>query len=383
VDPLKSGSSFRVEHGGSVGPRAARLETAHGPLETPAFFPVGTYGAVRGLAPDELRGVGVQGVLSNTYHLHLRPGEALVEELGGLHGFMGWSGPILTDSGGFQLHSLEHKLSRDEDGVRFQSPIDGSARSLSPESSVEIQQRLGADLICVLDEFEPVPVDPDVDPGARERAVASVERTLRWAERGHAAHAREDQWLFGIVQGGGFDDLRGSCAERLAALGFRAFAVGGLGLGESGELRKRLTAASISPLPAHAPRYLMGIGEPPDLVDAVEVGIDLFDCVVPTRHGRHGGAYTADGTLNLRNARFRSDSAPIDPDCACPACRGHSRAYLRHLLASGEALGARLLSLHNIAFYMGLMRAMREAIVEGNFESWSKSWRARYAAPGS
>ena len=356
--------------------RVGRLETAHGPLATPAFFPVGTYGAVRGLAPDELAGVGVQGVLANTYHLHLRPGEEAVHALGGIHAFMGWRGPILTDSGGYQLYSLEHLIAKDEEGVRFRSPHDGSSRALTPESAIAIQEALGADLICVLDEFGEITPAPGAEELARTRA--HLERTLRWAERGRAAHSRSDQWLFGIVQGGGSLELRAEAAARTAALGFEAFALGGLGVGDDSAQRAELVAAAVSALPSGAPRYLMGLGEPPDLVAGIEGGVDLFDCVVPTRNGRHGIAFTHDGRANLRNARYRDDSEPLDAECACPACARHSRAYLAHLLRVGEQLGSRLVSLHNLAYYMRLLGEARGAVAEGRFADWARAWRSRY-----
>ncbi len=355
--------------------RAGRLETRHGVLETPAFFPVGTYGAVRGLTPDELASVGVQGLLANTYHLSLRPGEALVKAHGGLHAFMGWSGPILTDSGGFQVFSLGAHCERSEAGVEFKSPIDGRTVFLSPERAIEIQEALGADLVVVLDEFEAISAGSDP---AHERTRACLERSLRWAARCRDRHERVDQLLFGIIQGGGDDDLRAESAERTRALGFGAFAIGGLGVGESPADRARLVAAVIAELPETTPRYLMGLGLPEDLVAGVQAGVDLFDCVVPTRHGRHGSVFTPRGRLNLRNARHRDDRQPLDRDCACPACRRFSRAYLRHLLTCGDALGARLLSLHNIAYYMKLVREMREAIAADRLQPWVEVWRKAY-----
>ena len=305
--------------------RSGRLFTPHGVLETPAFFPVATFGAVRGLSPDELTRVGVQGVLANTYHLHLRPGEELIAAHGGLHGFVGWSGPMLTDSGGFQVFSLDAFCRRSEAGVEFKSPLDGRAVFLSPERAVEIQEKLGADLVVVLDEFE------EIAPGAAPdlaRTRASLERTLRWAERG------------------------------------------------------RLITAALEPLPPAAPRYLMGLGVPEDLVAAVARGVDLFDCVVPTRHGRHGSVFTSRGRLNLRNARHRDERIPLDADCGCPVCARWTRAYLRHLLNAGDALAARLLSLHNLAYYMKLLRDAREAIATGTFAAFAARWRARYAEEG-
>jgi queuine tRNA-ribosyltransferase len=261
--------------------------------------------------------------------------------------------------------------------VEFRDPRDGSQHFLSPERCIEIQQNLGADLIVVLDEFEPI--GPDSDDAARSSTRAMLERTLRWAARCRSAHTRSDQLLFGIVQGGGFEDLRRESAERTAELGFRAFAIGGLGLGEDLVQRLALSAQALTRLPPEAPRYLMGLGLPEDLVGGVELGVDMFDCVIPTRHGRHGSVFTSRGTLNLRNARFKDDPEPVSSDCACPVCARYSRAYLRHLIHSGEALGARLLSLHNVAFYMDLMRQMRVAIAEDRFAAWAEDWRKAQA----
>jgi len=379
VDPVTA-PRFEVQ-GRDGEARAGRLFTPHGLLETPAFFPVATFGAVRGLTPEELTRIGVQGVLANTYHLHLRPGEELVAAHGGLHGFLGWSGPVLTDSGGFQVFSLDAFCRRSEAGVEFKSPLDGRAVFLSPERAIEIQERLGADLVVVLDEFEAIAPGQAPDLGTTR---ACLERTLRWAARGRAVHRRADQLLFGIVQGGASDELRRESAARTAALGFGAFAIGGLGVGESADERTQLVAAALAPLPPAAPRYLMGLGLPEDLVAAVERGVDLFDCVVPTRHGRHGSVFTSRGRLNLRNARHRDELGPLDDECRCPTCAGFTRAYLRHLIASGDALGARLLSLHNLAYYMKLLRDVREAISAGRLAAFASRWRARYAeeAPG-
>ena len=379
MDPLSPVRTphFELLERSSEGPaRVGRLHTPHGSLDTPGFLPVGTYAAVRGLTPDELIGAGVQGILANTYHLHLRPGEEVIARLGGLHRFMGWAGPILTDSGGFQLYSLDHLCRRSEEGVRFKSPIDGSDHFLSPERCIEVQEALGADLIVTLDEFEPIPLEPGSADPSRVRAL--LERTLRWAERGQASLRRSDQLLFGIIQGGGFEALRAESAERTRALGFRAFAIGGLGLGESPERRATLLEAALAPLVVEAPRYLMGLGAPGDLLDAVARGVDLFDCVLPTRHGRHGSVFTRTGPLNLRNACFREDPEPLDPECDCGVCARYSRAYLRHLIVSNEMLGPRLLSLHNLAFYMRLLEQMREAIAEDRFEAWCADWRRVY-----
>ena len=379
MDPLNRISTpcFQVIARSSRGPaRVGRLQTPHGTVDTPAFFPVGTYAAVRGLTPEELERAGVQGLLANTYHLHLRPGEEVVARLGGLHRFMGWSGPLLTDSGGFQLHSLDHLCRRAEEGVTFKSPLDGSERFLSPERCIQVQEALGADLIVTLDEFEPIPLEPD--PSQEPRVRQQLERTLRWAERAQRAQGRSEQLLFGIVQGGGFKELRTESAERTCELNFGGYAIGGLGVGESPRLRAILLEAALASLPVDKPRYLMGIGPPQDLVEAVARGVDLFDCVVPTRHGRHGSVFTGQGPLNLRNARFREDAGPIDPTCSCSVCAGYSRAYLRHLIVSGEMLGPRLLSLHNVAFYMQLLRTMADAIAEDRFESWRARWQETY-----
>lgn len=350
--------AFRVESRDGDA-RTGRLETRHGRVHTPAFMPVATYAAVRGVSPDELRAAGAQILLANTYHLHERPGERLIESQGGLHGFSGWSGPWLTDSGGFQVTSLADKVRVDEDGVTFASPLDGAKRQLTPESVIEIQRALGSDIVMVLDECVP--------PGDSIRARAAMERTLRWAERAARTPLATHQWRFGIVQGGESLELRIRSARATRDLGFDGFAHGGLGLGEEPERRNELVAATHAELPEASPRYLMGLGRPADLVDAIAAGVDLFDCVIPTRHARHGVLFTGAGLLRLRNARFRDDSSPPDPECDCATCAGFSRAYLAHLLRSGEALGARLASVHNLRFYLGLMERAREAIRTGRF----------------
>jgi len=348
--------------------RVGRLVTPHGTVETPAFMPVATYGAVRGVDPQELRAAGAQIALANTYHLHERPGEQVVATLGGLHGFTGWSGPWLTDSGGYQVTSLAHQARLDEDGVTFSSPLDGARRRLTPESVVAIQAALGSDIAMVLDECVP----PDDDVGAR----AAMERSLRWAERAARARKRPDQWLFGIVQGGSSEALRRTSARATAELGFDGHAHGGLGLGEAPERRSGLIETAQAELPEASPRYLMGLGRPADLVDAIALGVDLFDCVLPTRHARHGALFTSEGLLRIRNARFRDDPRPPDPDCDCPTCARFSRGYLRHLLHTGEALGARLASLHNLRFYLRLMERAREAIRARRFAALRDQVRA-------
>jgi queuine tRNA-ribosyltransferase len=358
--------------------RAGRLHTPHGPVDTPAFMPVATYGAVRGVAPDELAALGAQMLLANTYHLHERPGESVVASQGGLHGFTGWRGAWLTDSGGYQVTSLAARVRVDEQGVTFASPLDGRLRTLTPESAVAVQEALGADVAMVLDECQRGEPEEWRGGAASLRVRAAGERTLRWAARARAARRRTDQALFGIVQGGACESLRRRLARATAELGFEGFAHGGLGLGEDPEAREALVAAAHAELPPEAPRYLMGIGRPADLVGAIGVGVDLFDCVLPTRHGRHGVLFTRRGLLKLRHARFRDDAAPPDAACDCPACTRHTRAYLHHLLRAGEMLGARLASLHNLRFYLGLLAETREAIAAGRFGSV----RARVAALG-
>jgi queuine tRNA-ribosyltransferase len=350
--------------------RSGSLVTPHGVVGTPAFMPVATLGAVRGIGAEDLRGLGAQILLANTYHLHERPGEAVIEGQGGLHGFSGWSGPWLTDSGGFQVTSMADRVRIDEEGVCFQSPIDGRTRLLTPERVVEIQEALGSDLVMVLDECRP-PSPDDVAAGAQPGVEVRVamDRTLRWAERSLAARSRSDQWLFGIVQGGVSERLRRESARATAALGFEGHAHGGLGLGEERERRSDLVAAVHAQLPDTAPRYLMGLGRPSDLVSGIGVGVDLFDCVLPTRHGRHGVLFTSRGLLRIRNARFRNDPNPPDPACDCATCARYSRAYLHHLLRVGESLGGRLASIHNLRFYMGLLERARDAIAAGSFGS--------------
>jgi queuine tRNA-ribosyltransferase len=313
------------------------------------------------VAPDELEGVGAQMLLANTYHLHERPGEEVVAAQGGLHGFTGWRRPWLCDSGGFQVTSLADRLALDEDGVTFTSPLDGRRRRLTPEKAVAIQETLGTDVAMALDECRPAERSAAGELAAR----AAMERTLRWAERCRRAHRRRETALFGIVQGGASARLRRESARGTASIGFDGYAHGGLGLGEPREARGELIAAAQSELPADAPRYAMGLGRPEDVLDAVAAGVDLFDCVLPTRNGRHGLLFTSAGVLRVTNARFRDAAEPPDPECDCPACQRHSRAYLCHLLRSGERLGARLASLHNLRFYLALLERARRAIAAG------------------
>lgn len=335
--------------------RLGRWKTPHGTVDTPAFMPVGTLATVKGLTPDQLRSVGVQQVLSNTYHLALRPGADVVEELGGLHSFMGWDGPILTDSGGFQVFSLAKLTKLTDDGVTFQSHIDGSPLELTPESATRIQQQLGADMIMCLDECPPHDVPP-------ERMREAVDRTTAWARRCRDAKTRDDQALFGIVQGGTSRELRERSADGLLPLDFPGYAVGGLSVGETPAAMYETLDFTVPLLPDDRPRYLMGVGTPTDLIEAVMRGIDLFDCVMPTRNGRNATAFTDGGVVRLRNRVHQRDSRPLDAECGCPACTQFSRAYLRHLFISREMLGPILVSLHNIAYYQRLLRDLRDAI---------------------
>lgn len=343
--------------------RCARMTTAHGVIETPAFQPVATYGAVRGVGPSDLAELGAQVLLANAYHLHERPGEEAVARAGGLHGFTGWQGPWLTDSGGFQVTSLANRVTVDEEGLTFASPLDGRRRHLSPERAMEIQEALGADVAMALDECQPVEPRKGSDGGLR--AEVAMERTLRWAERCREHHSRPDQALLGIVQGGDSPELRRRSARHTAGLGFDGYAHGGLGLGEEIDRRNDLLSEAHEELPPDRPRYLMGLGRPEDLLLAIERGIDLFDCVIPTRHARHGVIFTHAGQLSLKNARFREDDGPLDEACDCATCGRHSRAFLAHLFRVHEALGARLASLHNLRFYLRTMQRARQAIAEG------------------
>jgi queuine tRNA-ribosyltransferase len=349
---------FELEHtdaGSSA--RAGIWKTPHGAVETPAFMPVGTLASVKGLTPDQLRQVGVQKVLANTYHLALRPGPEVVAELGGLHNFMSWDGPILTDSGGFQVFSLAKLRKLDENGVKFRSHLDGSLLELTPESAMRIQEQLGADCIMCLDECPPA-------DAPREQMLAAVDLTTRWARRCRDAHQRDDQALFGIVQGGIDREMRERSAEALLPIDFPGYAVGGLSVGEAPPQMYETLDFTVPILPEDRPRYLMGVGTPTDLIEGVSRGIDLFDCVMPTRNGRNALAFTSLGKLRIRNEQFKLDESPLDPECECPTCQQFTRAYLRHLFMVKEMLGPILLSWHNIAFYQKLMRDMRQAIRE-------------------
>lgn len=338
--------------------RRGRLHTAHGAIETPAFMPVGTRGTVKTMTPDDLATLGFDVVLANAYHLHVRPGEATVEALGGLHRFMGWPRAILTDSGGYQVFSLSRLRRITDDGVEFRSPYDGALVRLTPETAMEIQRRLGADIAMALDEC------PPGDCG-REAACQAVDRTLQWAVRCARQPRAEGGMVFGIVQGGGFPDLRARCAAALLDLGFDGMAIGGVSVGEPNDRIRKAVDDTVPHLPAGRPRYVMGVGGVGQMLDMVASGIDLFDCVMPTRLARHGTALTRAGRYPLKSAAYARDPRPIEEGCPCPACRGFSRGYLRHLLRIGEILGVRLLSLHNLHVYADFMRRIREAIENG------------------
>jgi queuine tRNA-ribosyltransferase len=358
--------------------RAGRVNTPHGDIETPAFMPVGTLATVKALDTTDLTALGAQMLLANAYHLHLRPGDEVVRQLGGLHRFMSWSGPILTDSGGFQVFSLATMREVTEEGVHFRSHVDGSARFFTPESVVRIQSNLGADFIMQFDH---------VVAGQADEATASdaSERSLRWLERSLAEFGKTDraaapqQALLPIVQGGTHASLRLAAAHSIVSMAdWQAYAVGGLSVGETKGAMMGVLEALESALPRDKPRYLMGVGFPEDLVAAIGRGMDLFDCVAPTRMGRNGTAFTSIGRLNVRRAALRTDSAPLDEGCECPACSHYSRAYIRHLFSSDEMLGPRLLSIHNVHFLIATMRAARAAIQTGSFASWSDEWLRRY-----
>lgn len=337
--------------------RLGCLHTPHGAVETPVFMPVGTQATVKAMAPNELEAMGARILLSNTYHLYLRPGADLVAQAGGLHGFMAWNGPILTDSGGFQVFSLGDLRKIREEGVDFRSHIDGSKHLFTPESVMQVEQLLGADIAMAFDECIPY-------PATYEYAQAATERTTRWAKRCKAAHTREDQSLFGIVQGGMYKDLRTASARDLVELDFPGYAIGGLSVGEDKPLMYEILDHTTPLLPDNKPRYLMGVGSPDCLVEGVLRGVDMFDCVLPTRIGRNGTVFTSSGKLVIRNAKYKSDMGPLDPYCDCYACRTFSRAYIRHLFMAGEILGARLATTHNLHFLISLMAKLRLAIQE-------------------
>ncbi len=344
--------------------RAGRMITSHGEVPTPAFMPVGTRGAVKTVSPDEVQDMGFRMILGNAYHLYLRPGHELVERHGGLHRFMGWNGAILTDSGGFQVFSLARLRKVSDEGVLFQSHIDGSSHLFTPELSVQVQESLGSDVIMCLDDVKGYPVEK----GEAEEAVL---RTNLWARRSRAAKKKVDPALFGIVQGSVFSDLRKASAEALASLEFDGYAVGGLSVGEPREIMAEMIEVTVPLLPDRLPRYVMGIGKPRDIVEAVLKGVDLFDCVLPTRNARNGTLFTSQGQLNIRNARYRDDPGPVDPRCTCLLCTNYSRAYLRHLFQERETYGLRLSTLHNLAFYHRMMEGIRKAVAENTLRSFA------------
>lgn len=355
--------------------RAGILHTRRGDVETPVFMPVGTQATVKSVSPDELWELGARIILGNTYHLHVRPGEGVIRDLGGLHHFMGWDRPILTDSGGFQVFSLSKLRRITEEGVHFQNHLDGTPTFIGPETSMQIQYDLGSDVVMAFDECPPFPCSYD-------DAARSLERTTRWEGRSREWWRNRPQGgrplLFGIVQGSSHADLRKLSAQSLVEIGFDGYAVGGVSVGEPEPEMMRAVESSVPYLPSEAPRYAMGLGTPPQLVEMVARGIDLFDCVLPTRIARNGTAFTAGGTVNLKNAPFAKDSKPIEEGCSCPACRTFSRAYLRHLVKAEEILGLRLITLHNLHFYLNLMRRVRTSILEGSFAEFRKNFVSGY-----
>jgi len=362
--------------------RLGRLTLAHGVVETPAFMPVGTYGTVKAMTPDELEGLGAHIVLGNTLHLMLRPGPDIIDAHKGLHGFMNWKHPILTDSGGFQVFSLKSLRKITEEGVKFRSPIDGSEARLNPEDSMEMQLKLRSDIAMALDDCTPY-------PATEQQARESMERSMRWAARSRAHYYRDSAdgppgGLFGIVQGGMHTSLRLASLEALLKLDLPGLAVGGLAVGEPEEDRLRVLETTVPHMPVDRPRYLMGVGRPEDIVAAVLRGIDMFDCVMPTRHARNGHLFTSTGVINIRNAAHQADLGPIDPECTCYTCRNYTRSYLRHLDRCNEILGSRLNTIHNLHFYLDLMRTIRAAIAAGRLTPWAEGYlSSRRAAAGA
>lgn len=358
----------------SDGPaRRGTLSLAHGTVETPVFMPVGTYGSVKAMSPVELKEIGAQIVLGNTFHLWLRPGLEVIEAHGGLHRFMGWDGPILTDSGGFQVFSLGELRKITEEGVKFQSPINGDRCFLTPEESMRIQKVLNSDIVMIFDECTPYPAD-------EKPAADSMRLSLRWAERSKKAHEGNPNALFGIVQGGMYEHLRDESLRGLTQIGFDGYAIGGLSVGEPKEDMLRILDHTVPQLPTDKPRYLMGVGTPEDLVDAVSRGIDMFDCVMPTRNARNGWLFTRNGVVKIRNATYRNDLAPLDEECGCYTCKNFTRAYLHHLFRAQEILGARLNTIHNLYYYQELMAGIRHAIEEHRFAEFAAAFRQSYRA---
>jgi len=378
VKDLRKDKMFTlVKTDGSTKARTGVLSTPHGEIGTPIFMPVGTQGTVKTISPQELREVGAQIILGNTYHLYLRPGDDLILEAGGLHRFMGWDFPILTDSGGYQVFSLADLNKISDEGVLFQSHINGSFHTFTPEAVVNIQRNLGSDIMMVFDECSPYPC-------SYEAAMKANDRTLRWAERclerfrQTDPHLGKRQAIFGIVQGSTYEVIRRVSAERLLELDFDGYAIGGLAVGEPRTSMLEMTDLCTDHLPTDRPRYLMGVGKPEDIVDSIGLGVDMFDCVIPTRNGRNGTVYTRRGKLVLKNQKFERDFSPVDVDCGCMTCQNFSRAYLRHLFQAEEILALRLATLHNLRFYMDLVKDARRAIEQGNFPEWKKGFFNKY-----
>ena len=356
--------------------RLGSLTTPHGTIDTPIFMPVGTQATVKAMTPDELVTIGAQIILANTYHLYIRPGHELVARMGGLHQFMAWKGPILTDSGGFQVFSLSELRKISEEGVRFQSHLDGSYHFISPEGAIAIQEALGADIAMCFDECPPYPAEFDY-------VQRSMELTTRWARRCKDARQRADQALFGIVQGGMFPELRKRSIAGLCEIGFDGYALGGLSVGEEPSLRYEMLESCGGLMPKNSPRYVMGIGTPEDLIEGINAGYDMFDCVMPTRNARNGMLFTSFGRINIKGALFAEDRGPIDPECGCYVCRNYTRAYLRHLFRSGEILASRLNTWHNLHYYLDLMSQAREAIVDGRFAGFRRDFYAKRQKNGN
>lgn len=360
----QGGKHFQLLHRSEKIPaRRGIVRTLHGDIQTPAFMPVGTLGSVKGMAPEDLERLGAEIILGNAYHLYLRPGHEFVARRGGLHSFIGWNHPILTDSGGYQIFSLNLLTKVTDEGVTFQSHLDGSRHFITPEKAIEIEEGLGADIIMAFDECLPYPSD-------YAKTAASLDRTLDWARRCKAAHRREGQFLYGIVQGGFYEDLRRKATEGLLEIGFDGMAVGGLSVGEPQEQMLHILDEVVPLIPDTFPRYLMGVGTPQDLVEGVMRGIDLFDCVLPTRHARTGSLFTSQGEIHIRNAQYAEDDGPLDADCGCYTCRNFSRAYLRHLFMAKEILAIRLNTIHNLYYYLALMRGLRQAIEKNALENF-------------
>jgi len=363
---------FRITHSsGETRARTGEIKTPHGTFETPVFMPVGTKGAVKAVSPEDLREAGARIILANTYHLYLRPGHLLIGRLGGLHGFMNWQGPILTDSGGFQVYSLAPLRTITEKGVVFRSHIDGSEHFIGPEEAMAIQETLGADIIMAFDECAPHPSD-------YEYVRRSVQLTTSWARRSLESRKRGDQALFGIVQGGMYTDLREKSALELVEMGFDGYAIGGLSVGEDRATRLRVIRETINFLPKDKPVYLMGVGAPQDLIDAVTLGVDMFDCVMPTRNARNGTLFTSQGRMTIKNARYREDGRPVDEECDCYTCSNYSRAYLRHLFMAREILAYRLNTIHNLSYYSRLMADLRNAVREGRIGAYEAQFYMSY-----